>query len=204
MVRIACRVPANRDMDVAALAPEMLVSQLDRLLASLPELPDPDAWRLRPPTPWMAPCNAPATPGTATNSSSHHDNTPDGKLGPGQLEFGSVIPDWVARYLACDAKALNATYAAGTLIGLQPTDRQPTASCAATWRGATRAAPTRCAASAAGSTPITWCSGRLGRCALRVQQRRRDRPGATRHHATQQSGIGHLLSATDSGPSALS
>jgi hypothetical protein len=39
----------------------------------------------------------------------HHDITPDGKLGPGQLEFGSVIPDWVARYLACDAKALNAT-----------------------------------------------------------------------------------------------
>jgi hypothetical protein len=36
-------VPADRDMDVAALAPEMLVSQLDRLLASLPELPDPDA-----------------------------------------------------------------------------------------------------------------------------------------------------------------
>jgi hypothetical protein len=43
MVPIARRVPADRDMDVAALAPEMLVSQLDRLLASLPELPDPDA-----------------------------------------------------------------------------------------------------------------------------------------------------------------
>ena len=43
MVRIARRVPTDRDMDVAALAPEMLVSQLDRLLASLPELPDPDA-----------------------------------------------------------------------------------------------------------------------------------------------------------------
>jgi len=43
MVRIARRVPADRDMDVAALAPETLVSQLDRLLASLPELPDPDA-----------------------------------------------------------------------------------------------------------------------------------------------------------------
>jgi hypothetical protein len=43
MVRIARRVPADQDMGVAALAPEMLVSQLDRLLASLPELPDPDA-----------------------------------------------------------------------------------------------------------------------------------------------------------------
>jgi hypothetical protein len=43
MVRIARRVPADRDIDVAALAPEILVSQLDRLLASLPELPDPDA-----------------------------------------------------------------------------------------------------------------------------------------------------------------
>jgi hypothetical protein len=43
MVRIARRVRADRDTDVAALAPEMLVSQLDRLLASLPELPDPDA-----------------------------------------------------------------------------------------------------------------------------------------------------------------
>jgi hypothetical protein len=41
MVRIARRVRADRDADVAALAPEMLVSQLDRLLASLPELPDP-------------------------------------------------------------------------------------------------------------------------------------------------------------------
>jgi hypothetical protein len=36
MVRIARRGPADRDMDVAALAPEMLVSHLDRLLASLP------------------------------------------------------------------------------------------------------------------------------------------------------------------------
>jgi hypothetical protein len=39
MVRIGRRVPADRDVDVAALAPEMLVSQLDRLPASLPELP---------------------------------------------------------------------------------------------------------------------------------------------------------------------
>jgi hypothetical protein len=36
-VRITRRVPADRDMDVAALAPEMLTSQFDRLLASLPE-----------------------------------------------------------------------------------------------------------------------------------------------------------------------
>jgi hypothetical protein len=43
MVRIARRVPADRDADVAALAPELLISQLDRLLRSLPDLPDPHA-----------------------------------------------------------------------------------------------------------------------------------------------------------------
>src|SRR5262245_12249408 len=42
MVRIARRVPTDRDLDVAALAPELLISQLDRLLASLPDLPDPE------------------------------------------------------------------------------------------------------------------------------------------------------------------
>lgn len=42
MVRIACRVPAERDDDVASWAPNMLVSQLQRSLASLPELADPE------------------------------------------------------------------------------------------------------------------------------------------------------------------
>ena len=40
MVRIARRVPAARDAEVAALAPTLLVAQLDRLLRSLPERPD--------------------------------------------------------------------------------------------------------------------------------------------------------------------
>jgi hypothetical protein len=43
MVRIARRVPASRDGEVAALAPSLLISQLERLLRSLPEVPDPDA-----------------------------------------------------------------------------------------------------------------------------------------------------------------
>jgi Domain of unknown function (DUF222)/HNH endonuclease len=40
MVRIARRVPAARDTEIAAIAPQLLVSQLDRLLRSLPEQPD--------------------------------------------------------------------------------------------------------------------------------------------------------------------
>jgi hypothetical protein len=39
MVRIARRVPASRDAEIAAIAPQLLVSQLDRLLRSLPEQP---------------------------------------------------------------------------------------------------------------------------------------------------------------------
>ncbi|HEX6237771.1 MAG TPA: DUF222 domain-containing protein [Acidimicrobiales bacterium] len=40
MVRIARRVTACRDAEVAALAPQLLVPQLDRVLRSLPEAPD--------------------------------------------------------------------------------------------------------------------------------------------------------------------
>jgi hypothetical protein len=40
MVRIARRVPAARDTEIAALAPSLLIAQLDRLLRSLPEQPD--------------------------------------------------------------------------------------------------------------------------------------------------------------------
>jgi Domain of unknown function (DUF222) len=40
MVRIARRVPAGRDAEVAALAPALLIAQLERLLRSLPEQPD--------------------------------------------------------------------------------------------------------------------------------------------------------------------
>ncbi|MDD9369864.1 MAG: DUF222 domain-containing protein [Acidimicrobiales bacterium] len=40
MVRIARRVPAARDAEIAALAPMLLIAQLDRLLAALPEHTD--------------------------------------------------------------------------------------------------------------------------------------------------------------------
>ena len=40
MVRIARRVPAGRDAEVAAMAPTLLIPQLDRLLRALPEQPD--------------------------------------------------------------------------------------------------------------------------------------------------------------------
>lgn len=43
MVRIARRVPASRDAEVAGWAPAMLISQLERALKSCPELPDPDS-----------------------------------------------------------------------------------------------------------------------------------------------------------------
>ena len=40
MVRIARRVPASRDAEIAALAPTLLITQLDRVLRSLPEQAD--------------------------------------------------------------------------------------------------------------------------------------------------------------------
>jgi hypothetical protein len=40
MVRIARRVPASRDAEIAALAPRLLIAQLDRLLRALPEQAD--------------------------------------------------------------------------------------------------------------------------------------------------------------------
>ena len=43
MVRIARRVPADHDAEVAAWAPGMLVSQLDRMLAACPPLPEPES-----------------------------------------------------------------------------------------------------------------------------------------------------------------
>ncbi|MEX2293234.1 MAG: DUF222 domain-containing protein [Acidimicrobiales bacterium] len=41
MVRIVRRVPVERDAEVASWAPDMLITQLQRALASYPELPDP-------------------------------------------------------------------------------------------------------------------------------------------------------------------
>ena len=51
MVRLARRLPASRDAELARLAPELMVSQLDRILRTCPEQPD----RGRPPTPRQEP-----------------------------------------------------------------------------------------------------------------------------------------------------
>ena len=48
MMRIARRVPASRDAEIAALAPTLLIAQLDRLLAALPEQADGTAERPEP------------------------------------------------------------------------------------------------------------------------------------------------------------
>jgi hypothetical protein len=53
----------------------------------------------------------------------HHDIDPHGVLGPGQLHLGAVIPDTVARFMACDAEVVVASYLAGQLIGIHPTER---------------------------------------------------------------------------------
>jgi hypothetical protein len=207
MVRIARRVPAERDAEVAALAPALLISQLDRLLRSLPEQPygrdpaptpgpermcrfreRPDGWLrgefclppdegalvqtgftaardaefrdrngLAPDAP--ADPDAPAGVGAGARAVSwadglvrmaavatdaldsslartghpgerhqvvlHHDVDPDGTIGPGELELGAVVPDAVARYLACDATVQVLTYRVGELIGVHPAVRTP-------------------------------------------------------------------------------
>ncbi len=204
MVRIARRVPAARDAEVAALAPGLLIPQLDRLLRSLPDHSDGDEaptaepermCRLRerrdgwlrgefclPPDEAAVltgglvaardaefrdrndlaaadvdPDVPTSTPGTAGVSWAdglvrmaseatdaldrtlartgypgerhqivlHHDIDPDGTLGPGQLHLGPLVPDVVARYLACDAQVMVATYRLGQLIGIHPAERTP-------------------------------------------------------------------------------
>jgi hypothetical protein len=204
MVRIARRVPAARDAEVAALAPSLLVAQLDRLLRSLPEQPDGtdrppapepervlrlrdgrDGWLrgqfclpadegalvrlglttardaeyrdrndLPDPHPdteaveaagaravsWadglvrMASEAADALDPTLRRTGQrgerntvvlHIDLDPDGTLGPAQLETGPVIPDPIARYLACDARIQVMTHRLGQLIGIHPTERTP-------------------------------------------------------------------------------
>jgi hypothetical protein len=204
MVRIARRVPAPRDAEVAALAPGLLIAQLDRLLRALPDQPDPDrdptareperfcrfrdrsdGW-LRgefclppdeaalvtggltaardaefrdrhdldadssvdpdgpsvgaPGVSWAdglvrmaseatdaldATCRRTGYRGERHQVVLHHDVDPDGTLGPGQLHLGPVVPDPVARYLACDAQVIVATYRLGQLIGIHPTVRTP-------------------------------------------------------------------------------
>jgi Domain of unknown function (DUF222)/HNH endonuclease len=205
MVRIARRVPAARDTEIAAIAPQLLVSQLDRLLRSLPEQPDGgseprpepermlrmrdrrDGWlrgefclppdegalfrlgvtagrnaefrdrndlddsdeTLDPDTvsvggarlvTWadglvrMASEAADALDPTLARTGQrgerntvvlHIDVDPHGTLGPAQLEMGPVVPDPVARFLACDAQIQVMAYRLGQLIGIHPTDRTP-------------------------------------------------------------------------------
>jgi len=201
MVRIARRVPACRDTEVAGWAPGMLISQLVRSLKSCPELPDPDTnpkpdpaarerhlrMHQRPDGSGTGEFELPADematlrtalqhardaefrdrnglephaevsevdnrssvtwadalmrlategldaldptlartgrPGDRTKVVLHHDVDPAGNLGPGQLHLGAVIPDTVARFMACDTEVVVATYLAGKLIGIHPTDR---------------------------------------------------------------------------------
>jgi hypothetical protein len=202
MVRIARRVPAGDDAAVAARAPTLLVSQLERALAALPPLdePEPDrlaqqlrrrveTWKER--NGWLAGrfCLPPdegallhnglaasrdaelrdrqgLDPGASLDGVDeptrtttvtwadalvrmaseaadaldaelqrtgrrgdrnkvvlHHDVDPAGALGPGQLHLGPVVPEVIARYLACDAEVMVASYRMGQLIGIQPTQR---------------------------------------------------------------------------------
>jgi Domain of unknown function (DUF222)/HNH endonuclease len=200
MVRIARHVPASRDAEVAALAPSLLISQLERLLRSLPEHPDTapkpepertcrlserrDGW-LRgsfclPPDEgavvrlgmlagrdaefadrngidphnhdpdgdmsgarhlsWadglvrMASEAADALDPTIRRTGQrgernqvviHFDMDTDGTLGPGQLDMGPVVPDAVARSLACDATIQVVTTRRGQIVGITPTVRTP-------------------------------------------------------------------------------
>ena len=200
-VRIARRVPADRDDEVAELAPLLLIAQLDRLLRSLPDQPGsdgggesrpqpervcrlrqrPDGWlrgefclppdeaaivdagltaardaefRDRNPeaseddpadrgprgVSWAdglvrmaraatdaldATLQRTGQPGDRHHVVLHHDVDPDGTLGAGQLEFGAVVPDAIARYLACDATVQVYTYRLGQLVGIHPAQRTP-------------------------------------------------------------------------------
>lgn len=198
MVRIARRVPAERDGEVASWASGMLISQLTRALKSCPELPDPSP--LPKPDPGVRErhvrmrtdehgwghgefCLPPdeaaqlrvaldvardaefrdrsglAVDAEVTSSGSvtladafmrltnealdaldttlvragrrgdrtkvvlHHDIDPQGRLGPGQLHGGVVIPTTISRFLSCDAEVLVASFRAGQLIGIHPTER---------------------------------------------------------------------------------
>jgi Domain of unknown function (DUF222)/HNH endonuclease len=146
MVRIARRVPATRDAEVAALAPTLLIAQLDRLLRSLPEQPDgsddpapePERMlRLRDRRDgWLRGefCLPPdegavfrlgVTAGRNAEFRDRNNVDPDGTLGPAQLEMGPVVPDPVARFLSCDAQIQVMAYRLGQLIGIHPAERTP-------------------------------------------------------------------------------
>jgi hypothetical protein len=199
MARLARRLPAARDAELAGLVPGLMVSQLGRILRTCPEQPN----RRVDPTPrpeperfvgshtdrdgWLRgtfclPPSEGAELETAlgiardqefreangldddadVNASSraavtaadgfmrlvregcdaldrtlqrtghrgercqvvlHHEVGADGALGPGQLHLGDVIPDTVARFLACDAEIRVMAWRAGRLLGINPTER---------------------------------------------------------------------------------
>ncbi|HEX6417233.1 MAG TPA: HNH endonuclease signature motif containing protein, partial [Acidimicrobiales bacterium] len=210
---IARRLPAARDAQMAELAPQLLIPQLDRVLRALPDQPHPDGdgdgdgadggvrgpermCRLRrrrdgwlrgefclPPdeaavvdaglaaardaefgdrhdldptgpgdpggpvggpggwgVSWAdglvrmarvatdaldATLQRTGRPGDRHQIVLHHDIDPDGTLGSGQLELGPVVPDTVARFLACDASVQLLVYRLGELVGIFPSQRTP-------------------------------------------------------------------------------
>ena len=91
----------------------------------------------------------------------HHDINPGGTLRPGQLHLGEVIPDTVARFLACGrAGPRRRLPEAGVLLGITPAVRVPSRALRRAY-GATgpglRAPVVQ--PSAAGSTSTTSSSG---------------------------------------------
>ena len=93
----------------------------------------------------------------------HHDVDPDGTLGPGQLHLDEVIPDTVARFLACDAQVRVAAVPGGR-AARHHAGRAGAITGAASGDRATRPglrAPD-CAAGAAGCTSTTSSSGADG------------------------------------------
>lgn len=205
MVRIARRLPAFRDEEIARQAPMLLVAQLSKILRSCPELPDggPNSVPTHEPERYvrsytdrngwvkgefcLPPQEAPLyeaamsaardaefrdradlpadgeldelpagakRPGVSwadafvrmlSESTDgldktlqrtgyrgerhqivlHHDVDPEGRLGPGQLHLGVVLPDPVARFFSCDAQVMVAVYREGRLVGLTPSVRTP-------------------------------------------------------------------------------
>ena len=199
MARLARRLPAQRDAELASLVPDLMVSQLGRILRTCPEQPDGKPSPAYQPEPeryvrsfkdrqgWLkgefclppsegaeletalgvardqefreaqglddgADVTASARAGVSAADGLmrlvregcdaldatlqrtghrgercqvvlHHDVDPDGTLGPGQLHLGDVIPDAVARFLACDAEVRVMAWQAGRLLGINPTER---------------------------------------------------------------------------------
>lgn len=115
MVRIARRVPAERDAEVAAWAPRMLIRQLTRTLASCPELPDPS------PNPKPDPSERQRFLRTHTRAD-----------GWGQGEF-SLPPDEMAQLETVLGQARDAEFRDRNDL---PADAEVTSSASVTWADA--------------------------------------------------------------------